>query len=49
VVVQSVITRDQFTEPQKQMLQPQVRTDSFVKGVFVKDHADFPRGQMLMG
>jgi hypothetical protein len=39
VVVQRMLARNQLAQPPKQLLQAQVGSEAFVKGVFVKDHA----------
>ena len=39
VVIQRVGPGDQFPQAAEQLLQPQVGSETLVKGVFVKDHA----------
>ncbi len=42
-MIQGLLARDKFCQAKKQMLQSQVGSDALVKGVFVKDHADYFR------
>ena len=49
MVIKGVISRDQFTQPFEQMLKPQISPNSFVEGIFVKDHVDYSGGPHATG